>query len=84
MCACHCDFLFFFFSIYLEIYCHGDVTSHLFLLKSILMLVTKLHCLFIQKIEINESENRKDQCFLKKKTNHIIANKIRVFLQSIL
>ena len=34
------------------------------------MLVTKLHCIFIQKIEISERENRKDQWFLKKKTNH--------------
>lgn len=34
------------------------------------MLVTKLHCIFIQEIEISERENRKDQCFLKKKTNH--------------
>lgn len=52
---------------YLGIHSHRDLTSHILLLKSILMYVTKLHCIFIQEIEISERENRKYQYFLKKK-----------------
>lgn len=71
---------------YLEIHSHRDVTSHISLLKSILMYVTKLHCIFIQEIEISERENRKDQCFLKKKNKpqrKVIANKIEYFCKAL-
>lgn len=45
------------------------------------MHVTKLYCIFIQKIEISGRENRKDQCFLKEKTNH--REKLLLIKQSI-
>ena len=69
---------------YLGIHSHRDLTSHILLLKSILMYVTKLHCIFIQEIEISERENRKDQCFLKKKKTQrkVIANKIEYFCKA--
>lgn len=47
------------------------------------MYVTKLHCIFIQEIEISERENRKDHCFLKKKKQRkVIANKIEYFCKA--